>query len=903
VWKAGENMALRNLLVRVGADLSGLQKGMKQANSQIAGFGKGVKRSLAFVGAALAAVGSVAALKPAIDDAIKYEALMGTIGETLGSTANDFVKWSETTGAAMGFSKLAAAEMANTFSLKFKGIAKDAQDNFRMTTEMMKAAAIVRTKTGMQEVEIMDRMRSAMNQEADGADELGVNVRVAAITASNAYKQMANGVPWADLSKNQQTLILQAHITESIYSKLGNTVANNTALLKGQFLAALNDTKLALGQAFLPILNIALPLLTSLMRKVESAFKFFAGFMRAMFPKSNIKAGNEQVKSLNTQTSSIGKQKGAVDGLTKSVKNLGKAKKKASNGVAGFDQVNTLSSTSADSGSGGSGGAGDVFSDIGDGANDAQNSVDDLGDIIAGVTDKIKAYVAKFKEWLKPIKPYWDDLVESLKNIGGALSDVWNSPSGKKLKTWLTSGWDLGISGLLEILAGFGNTFAGLIRLVYGGLTGDWKLMWEGAGDIIKGVIEILNGTFGPLFPKLMEKVKEFTDGFKEKWDAVLNIDWLALGVEVLKAFVQLKKDTNTKLTEWKKDISTVWTDIKKGASAAWENVKKSITGKISGAWTDIQNTFSGSKEWFKTNISDKVSGAFDGLSNLGTTIKGYMTKGWSGTYDWFARLINNSIKKPFSKLSDLGSTIKGYLTDGWTGTYDWFATLSKNSIRTPFSKLSDLGSNIKGYLKSGWKGTYDFFATLSKNSVKTPFSKSLSGIGSTIKGYVTSGWSGIGKWFTNNVSSPISTALKGIKNAISGSITGGFKSTYNTVAGYINSLISGINKMVKKLNELPMISGIPTVPKIPYLAKGGIVNSPTLAMVGEAGKEAVMPLENNTGWITDLASMLVARGGTGGGGGDIVMNVDGRTLARIVKPHLDKENKRVGNNIRLKPV
>lgn len=43
----------------------------------------------------------------------------------------------------------------------------------------------------------------------------------------------------------------------------------------------------------------------------------------------------------------------------------------------------------------------------------------------------------------------------------------------------------------------------------------------------------------------------------------------------------------------------------------------------------------------------------------------------------------------------------------------------------------------------------------------------------------------------------------------------------------------------------------------VPAMAKGGIVNKPTMALVGEAGKEAVMPLENNTQWISELAYKL----------------------------------------------
>lgn len=45
----------------------------------------------------------------------------------------------------------------------------------------------------------------------------------------------------------------------------------------------------------------------------------------------------------------------------------------------------------------------------------------------------------------------------------------------------------------------------------------------------------------------------------------------------------------------------------------------------------------------------------------------------------------------------------------------------------------------------------------------------------------------------------------------------------------------------------------------VPMLAKGGIVDGATTAIIGEAGKEAVLPLENNTGWMDDLARKLAS--------------------------------------------
>lgn len=98
--------------------------------------------------------------------------------------------------------------------------------------------------------------------------------------------------------------------------------------------------------------------------------------------------------------------------------------------------------------------------------------------------------------------------------------------------------------------------------------------------------------------------------------------------------------------------------------------------------------------------------------------------------------------------------------------------------------------------------------------------------------------------------------------------IGGIFESIMNTVRGVINGIIKGINAAIGAINKISVT--IPDwVPKfggktigfnlktIPLLAKGAVVDKPTLAMVGEAGKEAVMPLENNTSWINDLANKI----------------------------------------------
>jgi TP901 family phage tail tape measure protein len=104
--------------------------------------------------------------------------------------------------------------------------------------------------------------------------------------------------------------------------------------------------------------------------------------------------------------------------------------------------------------------------------------------------------------------------------------------------------------------------------------------------------------------------------------------------------------------------------------------------------------------------------------------------------------------------------------------------------------------------------------------------------------------------------------------------IWNGMKATVSLVVdgikGYVNLLIGALNLMIRGANKISIsvpswVPGIGgkgfalNIPEIPKLAQGGIVTRPTLAMIGEAGPEAVVPL---------------GRGGAGG----ITINILGPT-------------------------
>lgn len=121
-----------------------------------------------------------------------------------------------------------------------------------------------------------------------------------------------------------------------------------------------------------------------------------------------------------------------------------------------------------------------------------------------------------------------------------------------------------------------------------------------------------------------------------------------------------------------------------------------------------------------------------------------------------------------------------------------------------------------------------------------------------------------IPEWFSDI----FKNAVKGIKDAWNGvktwfknlwdGIWSVVKTPINWIIDGINSLIDGLNSLSIKIPDWVPVFGGQTwgvnIPKIAKLAKGGFVEGGTPFIAGEAGAEAVIPLENNNQWIYKFA-------------------------------------------------
>ena len=139
--------------------------------------------------------------------------------------------------------------------------------------------------------------------------------------------------------------------------------------------------------------------------------------------------------------------------------------------------------------------------------------------------------------------------------------------------------------------------------------------------------------------------------------------------------------------------------------------------------------------------------------------------------------------------------------------------------------------------------------------------------------------FSGIWDTFKSKFSS-IGTA---VGNAIGGAFKKAINSVLETIERTLNFIPDKVNPVLQTITDWTGVS-LPFMPVIslPRLAKGGVVNSKTVAEIGEDGTEAVVPLEKNTEWTSKVAELINSKSNNT----DIVSKLDELiSIAERIRP------------------
>lgn len=143
-----------------------------------------------------------------------------------------------------------------------------------------------------------------------------------------------------------------------------------------------------------------------------------------------------------------------------------------------------------------------------------------------------------------------------------------------------------------------------------------------------------------------------------------------------------------------------------------------------------------------------------------------------------------------------------------------------------------------------------------------------------TAKDTIVKAWQDLPTTF-RNIWNSIGTGLKNIGTKIGNAVTGAIKSGINgviqTIENIINKAIALINSAIRLANKLPGVNvGYVDKLNLPRLAKGGVLTGAQTVIAGEAGPEAIIPLDKLFAQMDKMAEQI------SGGSGGVIVNVYG---------------------------
>jgi hypothetical protein len=283
---------------------------------------------------------------------------------------------------------------------------------------------------------------------------------------------------------------------------------------------------------------------------------------------------------------------------------------------------------------------------------------------------------------------------------------------------------------------------------------------------------------------------------------------------------------------------------------AAFILFHKQIIGTIVALISDIKRFFMALPNWIKTNIIDPVVGFFtrlyNSISHTISTLVGWIKSHW--------KLLLAIFLLPIAPVIAAFVLFHKQIIGFISGVIDW--------VRSHFSEITDKVRNVVNdvinFVKKHWILLLGPLAIVI-NWVKDHFGEITDKVRNVVNDIVN---------FFKSLPAKIMSGLANLggdflhlgKNLIT-SLINGIKSAPGAVLHAIESMIPGAGLISSGLKAL-------------HLATGAIVSRPTLAVVGESGPEAVVPLSGFKSPVTGGVSSLPSFGGGGGGGGGNIYNV-----------------------------
>ena len=735
---------LDELKVMIDAEIAPFRKKMKEVENQVKGTSDQVKNATAKVREQSNSIGSAfgklakfagfAILGKKLLDvgmysaqtALEVSASMNQIKRQMGESSQSFLKWVNDNANAMNMGVGEATNYGAVYSNLFSGFIKDTDKLSAYTAKMLQTSAVVAEGSGRSITDVMERIRSGLLGDTEAIEDLGINVNVAMIESTEAFKKFANGQSWQQLDYQTQQQIRLMAILEQATAKYGNTLSNSVNGRISLFKSLMKDSALNLGNSMLPIINAIMPVLNSFAMVLKNVTAKLAEFIALMFnKKATVKDGvggavGDMGNAMKDAAGGAGDLADAVDdagdsagGLADNLGDSAKNAKKAAKellGLLGFDEINILQKPKDDDAGGsgggggggkggkGKGGGGGPFKDIlpevelTDMGNQFKSIFDGLGDKLKGLFDLFKkGFDAAFRpEGLERIKA-------ALERIKKTLEEIATDPRVVNAFNRMTEKIAYALGQIAGSLATIG---VGIGVLLTESIANGLERQKE---RIIRALVALFDN-IGNIAEAVGNIAQAFSSAF---YDVITSTGAVRIGSAIVSTLLSL---TSTIVEVGSKLAGSLFKGFEKVVVTSAPKISsmlQSLLDIVAPIFETIESVVDKFGDGLSSVYDEHVAPAIDSIANAFNGLIDIIQILWEGSWKPFAEFLSNTFGISIETVADLlggiilealkllADTIK-LVADGFTAFSDWCKE-NKEIISTI--------ANVIGTLATVWQG------------------------------------------------------------------------------------------------------------------------------------------------------------------------------------------------------
>lgn len=409
-----------SIILTTKIDQSGLNKGMASLKGAIKKLGAAI--GVAFGVRALVQFG-----KQAVQLASDLQEVQNVVDVAFGNMAYKIESFSKTAIENFGISKLTAKRTASTYMAMAKGmgIVDDVASDMAITMTGLTADIASFYNMSQERADVI--LKSVYTGETETLKQLGIvmtEVNLENFAMSQGITKSLSAMTQQEKTMLRYRFVLeQTKLAQGDFVRTQDSWANQTRILAERW----KEMQTVFGEAFMTIGVLVLPVINNIivgLTKVAQAAQVVAQWIYKAFTGKELKSSTNATQSQATALSGVGSSaESAADGMADLGSSTKKANKEAKKALAGFDDLEIITSNLADSADSAAGAMGGIGSGIGGMDTNVDFSTEGEAPDTTWLdtfTEKLapaREALARLAEQLQPLKEFSSQALQDFYNL------------------------------------------------------------------------------------------------------------------------------------------------------------------------------------------------------------------------------------------------------------------------------------------------------------------------------------------------------------------------------------------------------------------------------------------------------------------------------------------------------